>query len=100
MTATHASSPVSAHRDRTSRRTEVLVLLAGAVIAVGANAIVAASAIAAGANADFPALRLAVFAPFTIVGLVAAYLGWRIIRRRAANPARVLSIVVPVLAGL
>lgn len=96
MTATQLASPASA----LSRRTGYLVLAGGAVVAVAANAIVATSAIAAGASADYPALKIAVFGPLTVIGVIAAYIGWRMVARRAARPAAVLRVLVPVLAVL
>lgn len=80
-----------------ARRTTVLAVAAGVVIAIAASAIDAYAAYAAGASTSFAALRPAIFAPFVAVGVVVAYLGWSIIRRRSAHPAKVLRILVPVI---
>jgi hypothetical protein len=96
MTATQRVRTTSPSRPLT----EVGVLVAGAVVAVAANTAIAFSALAAGASSSFAPLSLPVFAGFTVVGLIAAFFGWRIIRSRSANPARTLSIVVPVLVVL
>lgn len=80
--------------------TTVLVLVAGAIIAIAANAVVAFSAIAAGASSEFHPLMFPIFAAFTVIGYFAAYLGWRIVRARAAHPAAVLRVLVPVLTVL
>jgi hypothetical protein len=85
---------------QSSRARSVLVVIAGAVVAVAANSVIAASAIAAGASSDFAPLNFLVFTPFTVVGVVVAHLGWRIVRRRATRPAAVLRVLVPVLAVL
>ncbi len=92
------SSPVAPSTTRTqSRARTVLLLVAGAVVAGIANSIVAFSALAAGARADFSPLLPAVYLPFTVLGLLAGYLGWRIVRARATQPLRVLRVLVPVL---
>jgi uncharacterized membrane protein YtjA (UPF0391 family) len=69
-------------------------------IAIVASVIDAYAAYAAGASTTFAALRPAIFAPFVAIGVIAAYLGWSIIRRRTANPAKVLRVLVPVLLVL
>ncbi|WP_375385179.1 hypothetical protein [uncultured Microbacterium sp.] len=94
MTVSTTSIP-TAHG--VSTRTHAIVLVAGAVITVAANTVIAVSAIAAGASAEFHPLMFVIFAPLTLVGYFAAYLGWRIVRSRAANPAAVLRVLVPVL---
>ena len=76
-----------------------VVLVAGAVVAVAANAVIAFSAVAAGASTDFHPVAF-VYIPFTVVGYFAAYLGWRTIRARSARPAAVLRVLVPVLTIL
>lgn len=80
--------------------TTVLVLVAGAIIAIAANAVVAFSAIAAGASSEFHPLMFSIFSAFTVIGYFAAYLGWRIVRARAAHPVAVLRVLVPVLTVL
>ncbi len=95
---TAQARPASAHPSR--RVVVAATLAAGAVIAVAANVVVALAAVAAGARADFAPLTIAVYAPFTVVGIVAGYIGWRIVRRRASSPRRVLTVLVPVLLVL
>jgi hypothetical protein len=85
---------------RTARRADVPILIGGAAVAVAANTVVSFSALGAGANPGFMPLTIALYAPFTIVGFFAAYVGWRIIRSRAKHPAAVLRVLVPVLAVL
>ena len=92
-TAIHATS--SPTRLRT-----VAILATGAIVAILANVVIATVAHAAGASGDFSPLLIVVYAPFTVVGLIAAYLGWRIVRRRARHPAAVLRVLVPVLTVL
>lgn len=73
------------------------VLLAAAVVVAGAaNSVIAVSAIAAGASSTYAPLTLPVYLAFTVLGVLAGYAGWRVIRSRAAHPARVLRVVVPV----
>ena len=78
----------------------VVVLIAGAVVAVLANSVIALAAIAAGASSAFSPLMIYVYGPFTVVGVVAAYVGWRIVRGRSHNPRAILRILVPVLTVL
>lgn len=86
-------------RARVSAPVTAVVLVAGAVVGVAANAVIAFSALAAGASSTFAPVTVA-FIPFTVVGYFAAYLGWRIIRARTARPAAVLRVLVPVLTIL
>ena len=78
----------------------VLTLLAAAIVAVLANTVVAFAGIAAGAGASFAPLMVAVYAPFTVLGLVLGYVGWRVVRARVSNPLRVFRVLVPALAVL
>jgi hypothetical protein len=83
-----------------SRTRAAVLLAAGAIVALAANTVIAMAALAAGANSAFSPLLLFVYGPFTVVGLLAAYAGWRIVRRRASSPRSVLRVLVPVLAVL
>jgi hypothetical protein len=83
-----------------SRSRAAILLAAGAIVAVAANAVIAMAALAAGANSAFSPLLVFVYGPFTVIGLLAAYAGWRIVRSRARNPRRALLVLVPVLTVL
>jgi len=96
MTATSAPSKPLTNR----RSSTVLTVGAGVIVTIAAATIDAYSAIAAGADASFAPLTPAVYAPFAALGVIAAYIGWTIIRRRASRPARVLRVLVPVLGVL
>lgn len=76
-------------------RTAVLLVAAVAVAGV-ANSVIALSAIAAGASSAYSPLMPPVYLAFTVLGVLAGYVGWRLVRARTANPARVLRVVVPV----
>jgi hypothetical protein len=95
LMSSSASLAPSSASSRPRLRT-VLLLLAGIVVAGAANAIVAATALAAGASSAFPPLMPAVFLAFTTVGLIAGYVGWRIVRRITPNSRRVLTWLVPI----
>jgi Family of unknown function (DUF6069) len=96
MTATQSvNKEISTHR-----LAPVVAVAAGVIIAIGANSIDAFAAIAAGASSSFAPLWPAVYAPFSAIGVVAAFIGWSIIRRRSSRPAAVLRVLVPVLAVL
>jgi Family of unknown function (DUF6069) len=97
MAVTDPATPVFSG---TTRARAAVVLAVAAVVAVLANSVIAFAAIAAGASAGFSPLVAYVYGPFTVVGLLAAYVGWRIIRRRAHRPATVLRVLVPVLSVL
>lgn len=76
-------------------RTAVLLAAAIAVAAL-ANSVIAFAAVAAGASSAFAPLTPPVLLAFTAVGVLGGYVGWRIIRRLVARPARVLRVLVPV----
>ncbi|WBU38631.1 hypothetical protein [Homoserinibacter sp. YIM 151385] len=72
-------------------------LALGAVVAAAIDLGLVQLAIALGADAGFPPFQPAAWLSFTIGGLLLAHLGWRIVRRRARRPGRVLARLVPVL---
>ncbi|MGN6503434.1 MAG: DUF6069 family protein [Pseudolysinimonas sp.] len=82
-----------------SRRTAALTLVAAVAVAIIAAQIIAAAAVAAGATA-FPPLMILVFGPFAAVGVLGAYFGWRVVRRIARLPRRVLQVLVPVVLAV
>ena len=73
-----------------------LLLVAAVAVAGVANSIIATVAVAAGASGTYAPLTLPAYLAFTVAGVAAGYVGWRIIRSRAAHPALVLWVVVPV----
>ena len=74
-----------------------VVLLAAAFAVAGlANSVIALGAVAAGASSAYAPLMPPVYLAFTAIGVLGGYLGWRIVRRASANPARVLRVLVPV----
>ena len=74
-----------------------VVLLAAAFAVAGlANSVIALAAGAAGASSTYAPLMPPVYLAFTAIGVLGGYLGWRIVRRASANPARVLRVLVPV----
>ncbi len=95
-----ASATTPSTASQTARRLDVPVLIAGAIVAVAATTVVSLAALAAGATMQFLSLTIALYAPFSILGFAAAYVGWRIIRSRAKHPAAVLRVLVPVLTVL
>jgi hypothetical protein len=95
-----ATDTVSRASSSPTRLRTVTILAGGAIVAILANMVIATLARAVGASADFSPLVVFVYAPFTLAGVIAAYLGWRIVRRRARHPAAMLRILVPVLTVL
>jgi hypothetical protein len=96
MTTITRSTPQS----RLSSSGRIVLLVAGAVVAVCINWGLASIALAGGAKAGFSPLAIYVFAPFTVIMFVLAHLGWRIVRSRAGRPAAVLRVLVPVFTVL
>ncbi len=82
-----------------STRTTALTLVAAIAVAIVSAQVIALAAIAAGATA-FPPLMALVFGPFAAIGVLAAYAGWRIVRRISTQPRRVLRVLVPVVLVL
>ncbi len=96
MSAITKSAPVS----RRTTPADVLILIAGVVVAVGINTGIAFAALALGADPAFAPLTIVAFGPFTVIGYLVAHLGWRIVRARASRPATALRVLVPVLTVL
>jgi Family of unknown function (DUF6069) len=97
MPAVDAAKPATSSPTRTSI---VAILAVGALVAILANSVIAIGAHASGASAEFSPLLFFVYAPFTVIGLIAAYIGWRTVRRGARRPAVALRVLVPVLTVL
>lgn len=96
VTTLTATGSASVRPAATIGRTIVLIL-AGIIVAGLATSVVALIATAIGAAPGFPPLMPAVYLPFVAIGIVAAVVGWRIVRARAAHPAAVLRVLVPVV---
>ena len=91
-----ASVQPAATTGRTTGRTAALIV-AGIIVAGLATTVVALVATALGGAKGFSPLMPAVYLPFVAVGVVAAVIGWRIVRARAAHPFAVLRVLVPVV---
>jgi hypothetical protein len=78
--------------------------LAVLAIAIGAgilNTVIALAGRALGAEPEVvPGLEPPAFLTLTVVGAVLGTLGWSIVRRRATDPASVLSWLVPVVMSI
>jgi hypothetical protein len=98
MPATAAAIPATTPTP--TRVRTVALLAAGILVAILVNSVIAIVALAAGASSDFSPLLAFVYAPFTLLGFLAAYVGWRVVRRRARRPAALLRMLVPVLTVL
>lgn len=72
----------------------VIVVVAGIAAVVG-NALVVTVAARAGVDPGWPPLTLPVYGAFTVLGVLAGWAGWQGIERRAAEPRRVLALLVP-----
>ena len=95
MTTSTASGIRPASR-AADARTTVLTLIAAAAVAFGAAWIIATAAPAAGADPSFPPLQPYVFGAFAVLGVLAGYAGWRVVRAIAPRPRATLRILVPV----
>ena len=78
------------------------VLLAAVVAAAGASVVNAGIALAAQALQlpALPQLTPAVDVAFTVVAAVVGAIGWALIRRRAADPRRLLTWLVPTVLAV
>ncbi|WP_371402868.1 DUF6069 family protein [Kribbella sp. NBC_00662] len=94
MTSIDLRQPVAVHRR------QLTLLLLAAVVAVTLNYLVARGAVALGADESFRPLTLPIFAPFTLIGIVVGFAGWRAVVRRSARPGAVLRVLVPVVLVL
>lgn len=87
---------VPAERTATRSRTRtILTLSAAVVVAIAANAVVAAVAVTTGAPATYGPLTLPAYGLFTALGVIAGWIGWTLVQRKAHDPRRTLSILVP-----
>lgn len=86
----HSGTPVRA----------ALAVVTAAVPAALACLAIAAVAHAAGASSEFQALQPTAFVPFLVLGTVAGAVGWLLIRRRAEDPRRLLTRLVPTVLVL
>lgn len=93
MVATTSAQPAAAR----PRARAALILTAAVAIAIALNAVVAAVAIATGAPATYGPLTPPAFGLFTALGVAAGWVGWSLVTRRAKDPRRTLSILVPLV---
>jgi hypothetical protein len=96
MTTVTPAPSASIRPAATTGRTVVLII-AGIIVGGLATTVVALIATGLGAAQGFAPLMPAVYLPFVGVGVIAAVVGWRIVRARAAHPAAVLRVLVPVV---
>ncbi|MDR6611246.1 DUF6069 family protein [Leifsonia sp. 1010] len=74
-----------------------IILIAATLIAIGLNAVIASVAHALGVSSAYGPLTVPAYASMTVLGVVAGWAGWVLIRRRARNPRRALTIIVPIV---
>ena len=87
-----------ANRGITRPRLRAAVILTAAVIvAVVMNSVVALIAVATGAPSTYGPLTFPAYTLFTTLGIVVGWIGWSLVRRRARNPRRTLSVLVPIV---
>lgn len=87
--------PTSAPATAVPRRRAAMILIAATALAIAVNAVVAFIALAAGVSPTFGGLTAPAYGSMTIVGMVAGWIGWRLIATRARNPRKALSVAVP-----
>lgn len=80
-----------------SKLRAAIILVAATVIAIGVNAVIASLAHALGVSSAYGPLTAPAYASMTILGVAAGWVGWVVIRRRAGNPRRALTITVPIV---
>ena len=92
---THTQKPIATSTGRTT----ALTLIAAIAVTFAACWIIALAAVAAGATA-FPPLTPYAFGTFVVIGVLVGHLGWRVVRRFAPAPRRVLQVLVPAVLAL
>lgn len=80
---------------RPSLARTILVLAAASVVAILVNALVAVVAVNLGAPSDYGPLTPPAYGLFSVLGVVAGWISWSIVTRRARSPRRTLSWLVP-----
>lgn len=95
MTAPAAPTTVSLPRWRAAG-----ILIAATALAVALNAVVAVVAQSFGVPAGFGGLTPPAYISMTAVGMIAGWIGWRVIATRARNPRKALTVAVPVVLVL
>jgi hypothetical protein len=89
MTTAHVSLA------RPVRTAAAMAVVCAAVVGVALSAVVAAIARGAGVSDKFQAPQVGTFAPLIVIGLVLAAVAWEVVRRRAADPVRLMSRLAP-----
>jgi len=80
-----------------SKARAAIILIAATLIAIGLNAVIASLAHALGVSSAYGPLTVPAYASMTVLGVAAGWVGWVLIRRRARNPRRALTIIVPIV---
>lgn len=90
----------TARPDRNATRSRLrpaLILTTAVIVAVAVNSVVALIAVASGAPATYGPLTFPAYTLFTTLGIVVGWIGWSLVRRRARDPRRTLSTLVPIV---
>ncbi|MEU3986556.1 DUF6069 family protein [Streptomyces sp. NPDC026672] len=74
-------------------------IVIAAVLSVALNTAVAEIARAAGASSDFAPLHLQTYTPWTVLGVLAGFVGWAVVRARACRPRRLMRMLVPTVVS-
>ncbi|MFF9564622.1 DUF6069 family protein [Leifsonia sp. NPDC014704] len=80
-----------------SKARAAIILVAATLIAIGLNAVIASVAHALSVSSAYGPLTVPAYVSMTVLGVVAGWVGWVLIRRRARNPRRALTIIVPIV---
>jgi len=80
-----------------SKARAAIILIVATLIAIGLNAVIASLAHALGVSSAYGPLTVPAYASMTVLGVAAGWVGWVLIRRRARNPRRALTIIVPIV---
>ncbi|MEV6283873.1 DUF6069 family protein [Kribbella sp. NPDC051770] len=74
-------------------------IIGAALLSTALNTAVAGIARAAGASPDFVPLDLQTYTPWTVIGVLAGFAGWAVVRARATRPRRLLRQLVPAVVS-
>lgn len=89
------TSPAVVRPARSSAVSIAAGILGATVLSIALNTAVAQIARAAGASPDFVPLNLQTYTPWTVIGVLAGFIGWAVVRLRASRPRRLMRRLVP-----
>ncbi|WP_394620217.1 DUF6069 family protein [Lentzea sp. JNUCC 0626] len=94
-----SSQTTTARPPRSSAIAVVVGIITAAAFSIALNAGVAAIALAAGASSDFVPLTPQAYGMWSVVGVLAGFAGWAVVRARSSRPRRLMRLLVPTVVS-